>query len=85
MTGDPSLPIGGTAGLGHTRSGAVDNAAAWLAVLPDAERPRPLVPGTQISIWFEQPRGHCSYPGEPSHKRVCSWRANLSVKAKASL
>jgi hypothetical protein len=45
MTGDPSLPIGGTAGLGHTRSGAVDNAAAWLAVLPDAERPRPLVPG----------------------------------------
>ena len=42
MTGD--VPIGGTTGLSHEHSAAVDEAAAYLATVPPSERPRPLVP-----------------------------------------
>lgn len=37
-------PVGGTTGLSHEHSAAVDEAAAWLASLPPHERPRPIVP-----------------------------------------
>lgn len=37
-------PIGGTTGLSHEHSAAVDEAAIWLVSLPPHERPRPIVP-----------------------------------------
>jgi hypothetical protein len=39
-----TLPIGGTTGLSHGHSAAVDQAAEWLAALQDHDRPRPIVP-----------------------------------------
>ena len=38
------LPIGGTTGLSHQHSAAIDEAAAWLAVAPRRQRDRPAVP-----------------------------------------
>lgn len=38
------VPIGGTSGLDHGGTAAVDDAAAWLAATPYPERPRPIVP-----------------------------------------
>ena len=40
----PELSIGGTTGLSHEHSAAIDEAASWLAQLPAHQRPRPLVP-----------------------------------------
>lgn len=39
-----ALPIGGTTGLSHEHSAAVEEAAAFLRTVPPPERPRPLVP-----------------------------------------
>lgn len=41
---DPSLPIGGTTGLSHVHSAAVDVAAAWLAARPPCLWPAPIIP-----------------------------------------
>jgi len=41
---DPSLPIGGSTGLSHEHSAAVDMAAAWLAARPRHQWPQPIVP-----------------------------------------
>jgi hypothetical protein len=38
------LPMGGTTGLSHEHSHAIDECAAYLAAVPPTERPRPLVP-----------------------------------------
>jgi hypothetical protein len=38
------LPIGGSTGLSHEHSAAIEEAAAYLAAVPPGERPRPLVP-----------------------------------------
>lgn len=40
----PDLPIGGTTGLSHEHSAAVELAARFLRTVPPPERPRPLVP-----------------------------------------
>lgn len=37
------LPIGGTTGLDHERTAAIDEAARWLASSSPAERNRPVV------------------------------------------
>lgn len=39
------IPIGGTTGLDHESSAAVDEAARWLAF--ERSPPRPIVPGLQ--------------------------------------
>jgi hypothetical protein len=38
------LPIGGTTGLCHETSAAIDEAATWLAHTPRRQRDRPAVP-----------------------------------------
>ena len=38
------VPTGGTTGLSHEHSAALDEAAVFLSAVPPAERPRPLVP-----------------------------------------
>lgn len=38
------LPIGGTTGLCHETSAAIDEAAAWLASTPRRHRDKPAVP-----------------------------------------
>lgn len=40
----PDLPIGGSTGLSHEHSAAVEEAARFLRSVPPAERPKPLVP-----------------------------------------
>lgn len=40
----PSLPIGGTTGLSHEHSAAVEECARFLLAVPPGERPRPLIP-----------------------------------------
>lgn len=42
MTDHP--PIGGSTGLSHEHSAKVEEAAAFLAAVPPAERPKPIVP-----------------------------------------
>jgi hypothetical protein len=42
-----TLPIGGTTGLSHEHSAAIETAAEWLATVPQAERPHPIVPHLQ--------------------------------------
>ena len=42
-----TIPVGGTTGLSHEHSAAIDAAAEWLASTPQAERPHPLVPHIQ--------------------------------------
>ncbi|MBA3446647.1 MAG: hypothetical protein H0T56_03390 [Pseudaminobacter sp.] len=37
------LPVGGTTGLSHDDSAAIDCAAEWLVSTPYHQRPRPLV------------------------------------------
>ncbi len=39
-----TIPVGGTTGHDHESSAAIDEAARWLASVPQAERPRPIVP-----------------------------------------
>ncbi|MCO5058608.1 MAG: hypothetical protein M9905_12170 [Rhizobiaceae bacterium] len=39
-----TIPVGGTTGLDHESSAAVDEAARWIATMPDAQLPRPIVP-----------------------------------------
>lgn len=41
---DALIPVGGTTGVDHEHSGAIDEAARWLAITPPHARPRPLVP-----------------------------------------
>jgi hypothetical protein len=38
------LPVGGTTGLSHEHSAAIDQAVEWLATTPFRDRPKPLVP-----------------------------------------
>ncbi|TIT10816.1 MAG: hypothetical protein E5W74_15190 [Mesorhizobium sp.] len=38
------IPIGGTTGLCHETSAAIDEAATWLALTPRRQRDRPAVP-----------------------------------------
>jgi len=40
-----ALPVGGTTGLDHESSAAIDEAARWLATEPNL--PRPIVPSLQ--------------------------------------
>ena len=40
----PDVPVGGSTGLDHESSAAIDVAAAWLAGLLPHEIPKPLVP-----------------------------------------
>jgi hypothetical protein len=42
-----TIPVGGTTGLSHEHSAAIETAAEWLASTPQAERPRPIVPHLQ--------------------------------------
>lgn len=42
--GEISLPVGGTTGLDHSSSAALDEAVAWLALLSPQDRPKPIVP-----------------------------------------
>ncbi|WP_036262968.1 hypothetical protein [Mesorhizobium sp. WSM2561] len=39
-----NLPIGGTTGLCHETSAAIDEAATWLATTPRRQRGKPAVP-----------------------------------------
>ena len=41
---DPAIPVGGTTGLSHEHSAAVDEAARWLATEPQNRVPHPIVP-----------------------------------------
>jgi hypothetical protein len=41
------IPVGGTTGLSHEHSAAIDAAAEWLASTPQADRPKPIVPHLQ--------------------------------------
>lgn len=41
---DANIPIGGTTGLDHESSAAIDEAARFIATTPDALLPRPIVP-----------------------------------------
>lgn len=45
MSTDTALPVGGTTGLCHESTSAIDQAARFLAITPPCDRPRPLVPG----------------------------------------
>lgn len=45
MTG--SLPIGGTTGLSHEHTAAVETAAEWLKSLPRHHLPHPIIPELQ--------------------------------------
>jgi hypothetical protein len=38
------LPVGGTTGLSHEHSHAIEEAARYLAAVPPTERPKPLLP-----------------------------------------
>ena len=40
----PDVPVGGSTGLDHESSAAIDVAAAWLAGLLPHEIPKPIVP-----------------------------------------
>lgn len=40
----PDVPLGGSTGLCHETTAAIDECAAYLAAVPPEERPRPLVP-----------------------------------------
>lgn len=54
-----ALPVGGTTGISHEHSAAIDEAAAWLAGLPQDARPQPLVP--TLRIMFDlSPGGACA-------------------------
>lgn len=44
MSTDASIPVGGSTGLCHEASAAVDECARYLAAVPPGERPTPLVP-----------------------------------------
>ena len=45
MIADPSVAIGGSTGLDHESTAAIDEAARWLAVTPrHARGDRPIVP-----------------------------------------
>ena len=52
---DGDVPVGGSTGLSHEHSAAIEEAAAWLAGIPYAERPEPLVPTIRamfgLSAW----------------------------------
>ena len=40
----PDLPVGGSTGLCHEHTAAIDECAAYLVAVPPEERPRPLLP-----------------------------------------
>ena len=44
------LPIGGTTGLDHESSGAIDLAAQWLATRPAGGEPRPVIPALRAQF-----------------------------------
>lgn len=44
MTTLGDVPIGGSTGLCHEATAAIDQAAEWLLATPDPDRPRSLVP-----------------------------------------
>ena len=39
-----AVPFGGSTGLDHETSAAIDEAAAWLATCPAHQRPSPIIP-----------------------------------------
>ncbi|WAJ31170.1 hypothetical protein [Antarcticirhabdus aurantiaca] len=39
-----TIPVGGTTGHDHESTAQIDEAARWLASLPQEDRPRPIVP-----------------------------------------
>ncbi|MBS9720240.1 hypothetical protein JYU29_06015 [Tianweitania sp. BSSL-BM11] len=41
---DPTIPVGGSTGLSHEHSAAVEEAARWLATEPRDRVPHPIVP-----------------------------------------
>ncbi|MEZ5782368.1 MAG: hypothetical protein R3D70_12220 [Rhizobiaceae bacterium] len=42
-----TVPVGGTTGLSHEHSAAIETAAEWLASTPQSDRPKPIVPHLQ--------------------------------------
>lgn len=50
-----ALPIGGSTGLDHQDHPQIDEAAAWLAAVSPAERPRPIVPALRQRFGLTAP------------------------------
>ncbi|HEV2898516.1 MAG TPA: hypothetical protein VGX71_11915 [Pseudaminobacter sp.] len=63
MTSD--LPVGGTTGLSHEHSAAVDEAARFLAATPPGDRPKPLVPA--LKAMFGLSAVECCQAIQESH------------------
>ena len=42
------LPVGGTTGVSHEHTAAIEMAAQFLAITPPRERPAPLVPALRV-------------------------------------
>jgi hypothetical protein len=59
------LPIGGTTGLSHEHSAAVDEAARFLAATPPGDRPSPLVPA--LKAMFGLSAVECCQAIQESH------------------
>lgn len=64
----PDLPVGGTTGLSHEHSAAVDEAARYLADVPPGERPKPLVPA--LKAMFGLSAVECCQAIRESHEMI---------------
>lgn len=60
------LPIGGTTGLAHDATHAIDEAAAYLVAVPPSERPRPLIPA--LKAMFNLSAIECCQAIHQSHE-----------------
>lgn len=65
---DGSLPVGGTTGLSHEHSAAVEEAAAWLGSRARHQWPHPIIPELR-KLFGLTPLGACQAIKEANQRR----------------